>query len=47
MGVGAAKLLSSLNWGIVKEMMLAWFLTFPGCGLVGFLMARLFLAVFG
>jgi PiT family inorganic phosphate transporter len=46
MGVGAAKRVSSLNWGIVKEMMLAWFLTFPGCGLVGFLMARLFLAVF-
>ncbi len=46
MGVGAAKRLSSLNWGIVKEMLWAWALTFPGCGLVGFLMARLFLAIF-
>ena len=46
MGVGAAKRISSLNWGIVKEMMTAWILTFPGCGLVGFLMAKLFLAIF-
>ena len=46
MGVGAAKRLSSLNWGIVKEMVSAWVLTFPGCGLVGFLMAKLFLMIF-
>ncbi len=46
MGVGAAKRLSSLNWGIVKEMLLAWALTFPGCGLVGFLMSKLFLYIF-
>lgn len=46
MGVGAAKRLSSLNWGIVKEMMMAWLLTFPGCGLVGFVMAKLFLWIF-
>lgn len=46
MGVGAAKRLSSLDWGIVKEMMVAWVLTFPGCGLVGFVMAKLFLWIF-
>ena len=46
MGVGAAKRISSLNWGIVKEMVTAWVLTFPGCGLVGFLMAKLFLLIF-
>jgi PiT family inorganic phosphate transporter len=46
MGVGAAKRLSSLNWGVVKEMFMAWLLTFPGCGLVGFLMSKLFLAIF-
>jgi Phosphate/sulphate permeases len=46
MGVGASKRLSSLNWGIVKEMISAWVLTFPGCGLVGFLMAKLFLMIF-
>lgn len=42
MGVGAAKRISSVNWGVVKEMVLTWVLTFPGCGLIGFLMTRLF-----
>lgn len=46
MGVGAAKRISSVNWGIVKEMISAWILTFPGCGLIGFLMALLFLNIF-
>ncbi len=46
MGVGAAKRLSCVNWGVVKEMVLTWVLTFPGCGLIGFLMARLFMWIF-
>ena len=46
MGVGASKRLSSLNWGVVKEMVIAWVLTFPGCGLIGYLMALLFLKIF-
>ncbi|MDR2132951.1 MAG: inorganic phosphate transporter [Clostridiales Family XIII bacterium] len=46
MGVGAARRLSCVNWKIVGEMILTWVLTFPGCGLIGYLMARLFIAVF-
>lgn len=46
MGVGASKRIKSVNWGIVNEMVLAWILTFPGCSLIGFLMARLFLWIF-
>ena len=46
MGVGAAKRFSSVNWGVVKEMVLAWVLTFPGCGLIGYLMAKLFMLIF-
>lgn len=46
MGVGAARRLSAVNWGVVKEMVLTWVLTFPGCGLIGFLMAKLFLHLF-
>jgi len=42
MGVGAAKRLSSVNWSIVKEMVLAWVLTFPCCGAIAYLMAKLF-----
>lgn len=46
MGVGASKRLSSVNWGTVKEMVAAWVLTFPGCGLIGYLMAQLFMRIF-
>lgn len=46
MGVGAARRLSSVNWGVVKEMVMTWVLTFPGCGLIGFLTAKVFISVF-
>lgn len=46
MGVGAARRVSSVNWGVVKEMVLTWVLTFPGCGIIGFLMAKLFMWLF-
>lgn len=46
MGVGASKRISSVDWGIVKDMVATWVLTFPGCGLIGFLMAKLFIAIF-
>ena len=43
MGVGAVKRLSAINFGVVKNMLLTWVFTFPGCGLISFLMAKLFL----
>ncbi len=46
MGVGAARRLSSVNWGVVREMVLTWVLTFPGCGVIGFCMAKLFMWLF-
>ena len=46
MGVGAVKRASAINFGVVKEMALTWVLTFPGCGLVGFLMTKLFMIIF-
>ncbi|MDR0889029.1 MAG: inorganic phosphate transporter [Oscillospiraceae bacterium] len=46
MGVGASKRLSAVNWRIVREMVLAWVLTFPGCGLLSFAMVKLFLVIF-
>ena len=46
MGVGAAKRVKSVNWSVVKEMVLTWVLTFPGCGLIGYLMVKLFLWLF-
>lgn len=46
MGVGVAKRLSNVNWSVVKEMVLTWVLTFPGCGIIGYLMTRLFIWIF-
>ena len=46
MGVGAVKRLSAINFGVVKDMMLTWVFTFPGCGLISFTMAKLFMAIF-
>jgi PiT family inorganic phosphate transporter len=46
MGVGAAKRISYVNWKIVGEMLMAWALTFPGCGIIGYVMALLFMKVF-
>lgn len=46
MGVGAEKRVSSVDWGIVKEMVFAWVMTFPGCGIIGYLMAKLFIWLF-
>lgn len=46
MGVGAAKRVSGVNWSVVKELVLTWVFTFPGCGLLGFGMAKLFLRLF-
>ncbi len=46
MGVGFSKRASAVNWNIVKEMVLTWILTFPGCGLLGYLMVKLFSLLF-
>lgn len=46
MGVGAAKRKTNVNWRTVKEMMLAWILTFPGCGLLGLISTYIFIKIF-
>lgn len=46
MGVGASKRLSSVNWSVVGEMVATWILTFPGCGIVGYIMASIFMRIF-
>ncbi len=47
MGVGAAHRVKSVDWNVAKEMVLTWILTFPGCGLIGYLMTLLFIKIFG
>ncbi len=46
MGVGAVQRLSAINLGVVREMVLTWIFTFPGCGLISFLVAKLFITIF-
>ena len=46
MGVGAVKRISAINFGVVKEMVLTWVLTFPGCGLLAYIVTKLFLIIF-
>ena len=46
MGVGAVKRLSAINFGVVKDMVLTWIFTFPGCGLISYIMAKLFMLIF-
>ncbi|WMJ23379.1 inorganic phosphate transporter [Paludicola sp. MB14-C6] len=46
MGVGAAKRLSCVNWSVVKEMVLTWVLTFPGCGLIAYVFTKVFIMIF-
>lgn len=46
MGAGAAKDIRSVRWSVAKDMALTWVFTFPGCGIIGFGLAKLFLLVF-
>ena len=46
MGVGAVRRISAINFSVVKEMAVTWILTFPGCGLIGFIMTKIFMAIF-
>lgn len=47
MGVGAAHRISAVRWGVVREVVLAWILTFPICGLIAWLIATLARSFFG
>ncbi|MBI2090386.1 MAG: inorganic phosphate transporter [Deltaproteobacteria bacterium] len=41
MGVGSHRRFSAVRWGIAGEIVTAWILTFPVCGLIAYLVARL------
>ena len=46
MGAGAERRLSAVKMNVVQDMVFTWICTFPGCGLIGFAMAKLFLMIF-
>ena len=45
MGAGAEDRPRSVNWGIVKNILTAWILTFPAAGAAGFLICRLLFVI--
>lgn len=44
MGAAAAESRSRINGGVVRELVATWLATFPGCGALGYLLCKLFLA---
>jgi PiT family inorganic phosphate transporter len=45
MGVGSARRFSAVRWGVGAEIVTAWILTFPVCGLIGYVFAKIILAL--
>lgn len=41
MGVGATKRLSAVRWGVTGQIVFAWILTFPCCGLIAYLTTKI------
>jgi len=41
MGVGATRRLSAVRWGIARDIVLTWILTFPACGILGWIIASI------
>ena len=41
MGVGSTRGLSAVKWGVAGNMVLAWILTFPVCGLIAYVTTKL------
>jgi PiT family inorganic phosphate transporter len=42
-GVGATRRLSAVRWGVTLEIVTAWVLTFPICGIIGWVATKLFM----
>lgn len=46
MGVGSAKRVSAVRWGVAQQMLVAWLVTIPSCGLIAALFYALILRFF-
>ncbi|MGH7299254.1 MAG: inorganic phosphate transporter, partial [Candidatus Rokuibacteriota bacterium] len=42
MGVGSTRRLSAVRWGVGREIVIAWILTFPVCGFIAWAVAKAF-----
>lgn len=46
MGVGSARRISAVKWGVGRNIVFAWILTFPVCGIFAFLLTKIILFLF-
>lgn len=46
MGVGASRNPRNVDWSIAKNMLMAWVITFPACGAIGYILAKVFILIF-
>ena len=46
MGVGSMKRLSAVNWGVSRQIVLAWILTFPVCGAISWGVTTIAMRIF-
>lgn len=40
-GAGASKRVSDVRWGVLKRILLAWVVTFPVCGFIAYVAAKI------
>lgn len=45
MGVGVAESVKSVNWKVARDMVAAWLITFPACGILGWIFTKIFLRI--
>ncbi len=45
MGVGSAKRLRAVKWSLAADMIWTWILTFPGCGIIAYILTFVFSAL--
>lgn len=45
-GVACSRRASAVDWRVVIEMFSAWIITFPFCGLIGYIMSKIFMMIF-
>jgi PiT family inorganic phosphate transporter len=46
MGVGSTRRFSAVRWGIAGNIIIAWILTFPICGILGYVLTLLLRMIF-
>jgi PiT family inorganic phosphate transporter len=46
LGAGSVTRVSAVRWGVVRELVLAWILTFPVCGFISWVVALFFQRIF-